>query len=600
MIVKSGSYVLAIPDLNHFARHDAETEAVARPDTASSMSSRRQRAVFKKTVMKLNGNVRWVAGLVFERNLDDGGRSFNFIPHYNVTLKNPKYAKASNGKVTNPSLDFGALADIVQEYDAFRGFRSHHIHMSIAIAAPYDREWSVANLEPSKTYNSVHLSPRFFTHFYSWWSMFSGAMSLPVRQGKLWPGVEKSSKKFGRHLATIKYNLLLSPLYISHIYKHKDAEDYGAGVVAATGLKARLDSFMFDLHQRREEFRTLVQAPEGQQNSNQNKTTGMRINQVQLDLIRTDIRAVSASIAGTGSEDVDNATADDLASYNQEYLTADLSKFTIPDNDLGWVDMDDFIELGWILPSRRHPETQILPLAFAPRFTYFRQTDHANNISGDKHRKSAFGNEPTHHCVISARNDPRRVQCQLIEQRIERVKEQVALNQHAINDQELKVVRETSDMQQESQRRLEALRNHSQFLQRKLEFLSTMHASLLERLETAASSPDNTVAEPDTDTEDEYFEADEAQNAIDPEHKHADAPPNPITDFTNDFNNRFIIHNIHLKWGNSLRNIILRYIHQVSQRRGFVYYMSRRAVKFILDVVEEQNKSRGPSTSGPD
>ena len=225
MVVKSGSYVLAIPDLNHFARHDAETEAVARPDTASSMSSRRQRAVFKKTVMKLNGNVRWVAGLVFERNMDDGGRSFNFIPHYNVTLKNPKYAKASNGKVNNKAPCSQILTNVEQEYDAFRGFRSHHIHMSIAIAAPYDREWSVANLEPSKTYNSVHLSPRFFTHFYSWWSMFSGAMSLPVRQGKLWPGVEKSSKKFGRHLATIKYNLLLSPLYMSHIYKHKDAED---------------------------------------------------------------------------------------------------------------------------------------------------------------------------------------------------------------------------------------------------------------------------------------------------------------------------------------------------------------------------------------
>ena len=99
MIVKSGSYVLAIPDLNHYARHDAETEATARPDTASSGSSRKQRAVFKKTVMKLNGNVRWVAGLVFERNLDDGQRSFNFIPHYNVTLKNPQYAKSCNGKV---------------------------------------------------------------------------------------------------------------------------------------------------------------------------------------------------------------------------------------------------------------------------------------------------------------------------------------------------------------------------------------------------------------------------------------------------------------------------------------------------------------------
>ena len=127
--------------------------------------------------------------------------------------------------------------------------------------------------------------------------MFSGTMSLPVRQGKLWPGVEKSSKKFGRHLATIKYNLLLSPLYMSHIYKHKDAEDYSAGVVSATGLKARLDSFMFDLHQRREEFRTLVQAPEGQQNSRQNKTTGMRINQTSTMRPRMILPATTKSIS---------------------------------------------------------------------------------------------------------------------------------------------------------------------------------------------------------------------------------------------------------------------------------------------------------------
>ncbi|KAF1918428.1 mitochondrial protein from FMP27-domain-containing protein [Ampelomyces quisqualis] len=579
MIVKSGSYVLAIPDLSHYARHENDAEAAQRPETSSSVSSRRQPAVFKKTVMKLNGNVRWVAGLVFERNLENDGRSFNFIPHYKVTLKNPKYANPTDGKV----------------YDAFRGFRSNHIHMSIAIAAPYDREWSVANVEASKTYNSVHLTPRFFTHFYSWWAMFSGAMSLPIRQGKLWPGVEKSSKKFGRHLATIKYNLLLSPLYMSHIYKHKDAEDYDAGVVSATGLKARLDSFMFDLHQRREDFRTLVQAPKGQEDSKQNHTTGMRINQVQLDLIKTDVRAISASIAGTDSEDVDNATEEDMASYNQEYLTADLSKFTIPDNDWGWVDMDDFIELGWILPSHQHPETQILPLAFAPRFTYFRQTDHADNISGDVNRRSAFGNEPTHHCVMSQRNDPRRVQCRLIEQRIERVEEQAAHNHRAIGDAELKVVREI-DGHAEHQQRLETLKSHAVFLQRKLEFLNSMHQSLLEKCQMNEQTATTDGGE--TDGEDEYFEAPEDHDAADAKPKENGS--GPIPDYISDFNNRFIIHNIHLKWSNSLRNIILRYIHQVSQRRGFVYYMSRRAVKFILDVVDEQNKSRGPSTSSHD
>jgi hypothetical protein len=425
--------------------------------------------------------------------------------------------------------------------------------------------------------------------------MFSGAMSLPIRQGKLWPGVEKSSKKFGRHLATIKYNLLLSPLYMSHIYKHKDAEDYGSGLVSATGLKARLDSFMFDLHQRREDFRTLVQAPKGQEDSKQNQTTGMRINQVQLDFIKTDVRAVSASIAGTDSGDIDNATEEDMASYNQESLTADLSKFTIPDNDWGWVDMDDFIELGWILPSNRHPDTQILPLAFAPRFTYFRQTDHATNVSGDANRRSSFGNEPTHHCVMSQRNDPRRVQCRLIQQRIEKVKEQAAHNQRAINDAEFKVVRELEGTE-ELRQRLDNLKNHAHVLQRKLEYLTSMHESLLERCENTERS---TVPDAgDTDGEDEYFEAQEDYEKVKPDSKGLD--PAPSTDYISDFNNRFIIHNVHLKWSNSLRNIILRYIHQVSQRRGFVYYMSRRAVKFILDVVEEQNKSRGPSTSDPD
>ncbi|KAL1647654.1 Protein SABRE [Didymella pomorum] len=575
MVVKSGSYVLAIPDLGYYARHEGDAES-SRPESSSSLSSRRQLAVFKKTVMKLNGNVRWGVGLVFERNLDSGGRSFDFIPHYNVALKNPKYAKPSNGK----------------EYDAFRGFRSHHIHMSIAIAAPYDREWSVANLEASKTYNSVHLTPRFFTHFYNWWSMFSGAMSLPVRQGKLWPGVEKSSKKFGRHLATIKYNLLLSPLYMSHIYKHKDAEEYGSGIVSATGLKARVDSFMLDLHQRREEFRTVVQAPKGKEDSKQNQTTGMRINQVQLDLIKTDVRAVSASIAGTGEEDIENATAEEAASFNQEYLSADLSKFTIPDNDWGWVDMDDFIELGWILPSDRHPETQILPLAFAPHFTYFRQTDHADNISGDVHRTSAFGNEPTHHCVMSARNDPRRIQCGLIEQRIERIKKQIEHNHNAIGEQEVKVVRELDENQKEAERRLNTFKSHALFLQRKLEFLTSMHESLLDRL---AANEANAVPEGEPDTDDEFYDANGEDPKSDTDTKGMDSKPN--IDYISDFNNRFIIHNVHLKWGNSLRNIILRYIHQVSQRRGFVYYMSRRAVKFILDVVEEQNKSRGPSTS---
>ncbi|KAI9698642.1 MAG: hypothetical protein M1836_003751 [Candelina mexicana] len=565
MAVNSGEYVLAIPDYSHQARMSTD---IADQDSQSiaSTSSFKNGALFKKVIMKLSGNVRWLAGLVFERDLDEGGRSFKFIPHYDVTLLNPGHAGApKEGK-----------------YDAFKGFRSHHIHLSLAVAAPLDRDWTVTNLKPSDNYNTTHLTPRFFTHFFSWWSMFSGAMSLPIRQGRLWPGIEKSSKKFGRHLATIKYNLLLSPLFISHIYKHKDAEDYGEDTVSATGLKVRLDSFMLDLHQRREEF-TNSQA---KGRLRPVKTTGMRINQAQLDFISADIRAVSASIAGTNADDLKRATEETLASYHQQVPSVDMSRFTIPDNDFSWIDMDDFVELDWILPAESNPETKIMPLAFAPHFTYFRQTDQEHSISGDSSRSSAFGNEPTHYCVMSHDNDPRRVQSDLIKERLNMIDEQMSNHKRSMGEHELRVVREDAKGE-ELKEQVDELHSHGSALQAKKDFLNSMLSNLSDQLNTndRQAFPDPNIPLPESErsqASEQYFGAN--VSALNSE---------PLADFVSDFNNRFIVHNMQMKWGNSLRNIILRYIHQVSQRRGFVYYMSRRAVKFILDIVDEQRKTKG-------
>ncbi|KAG9950208.1 hypothetical protein KCU85_g3600, partial [Aureobasidium melanogenum] len=560
MTVDSGDYVLAIPDYNYYARQINEDEGTDSQSGSSSTNSRKATAAFKKVVMKLSGNVQWMAGLTFEREVKNDKRSFDFCPHYKVKLRHPDYAKAPPGET----------------YDAFKDFRSHWIHGSIAISAPQDRDWNVANLQPSKNYNSVHLTPRFFTHFYNWWSLFSGVMSLPVRQGPLWGSMEKSSKKFGRHLGTIKYNLLFSPLFISHLYKHKDAEDYQNDVVSATGLKMKLDSFMLDLHQRRETFELPAT---GEKKAK--RTTAMKINQCQLDFISADIRAVSASIKGTNTSDLDKADEATLASYHTSNVThVDMSKFTIPDNDLTWIDMDDFVELDWILPAETNPATKILPLAFAPRFTYFRQTDHGDSVSGDTTRSSIFGDEPTHYCVMSKRNDPRRVQADLIESRIHRIEEQLAHNERAVGEQEVKVVR-THEGDEQLNERLRALKNHTEALQKKHEFLCELLDVLIDKLQQEDPS---IAAEIDTD---ELPDRDAEKDKLPKE------DTNPIADYTSDFNNRFVVHNAQIKWNNSLRNIILRYVHQVSQRRGFVYYMSRRAVKFILDILEEQKKS-GP------
>ena len=89
MTVNSGEYVLAIPDYRHHDRHSAER--VNDEDSLSSGSTQKNAAAFKKVIMKLSGNVQWLAGLVFERNSGGNKRSFEFEPHYNVVLKNAKY-----------------------------------------------------------------------------------------------------------------------------------------------------------------------------------------------------------------------------------------------------------------------------------------------------------------------------------------------------------------------------------------------------------------------------------------------------------------------------------------------------------------------------
>jgi hypothetical protein len=561
MTVDSGEFILAVPDFSHQARiaakHDRDSDSV------TSTDSYKRGAAFKKVVMKLSGNVQWLAGLMFERNLEEPGRrSFDFEPHYKVILKEPQYAKAPLGL----------------EYDAFRGFRSHHIHMSIAVKAPVDREWSVSNMEKSQSYNTVHLTPRFFYHFFTWWSMFGGTMSLPIRQGKLWPGIEKSSKKFGRHLATIKYNLLLAPLFLSHIYKHKDAEDYAEDVVSATGIKMRLDSFMLDVHQRREYFHT-----QDKGRKTQGKTSAMKMHQAQLDLLSADIRAVSASIAGTTPEDLQKASAPVTLGSQADIGSTDLSHFEIPDNDFSWIDMDDFVELDWILPSEANPETKILPLAYTPRFTYFRQTDHGDTISGDPDRTSAFGAENTHFCIMSKDDDPRRVQCELIQKRLNQIDEQMETQRKALGDAELRRIQDENNSTLRAD--LDQLHKHGDVLHDKRLFLESMMRRMNMRIQT-----DNKRAVPDGDAD--VDSGGETPSPRDNDTETEGMDTNPSADFISDFNNRFVIHNMQLKWNNLLRNIVLRYIHQVSQRRGFVYYLSRKAVKFILDIVEEQSKTK--------
>lgn len=75
--------------------------------------------------------------------------------------------------------------------------------------------------------------------------------------------------------------------------------------------------------------------------------------------------------------------------------------------------------------------------------------------------------------------------------------------------------------------------------------------------------------------------------------------PTPAPGENQHFKNRFIVHNLQLKWHNDVRNIIFNYIHQISRKRGFMYYMSQRAIKFLSDVIHERSMAQDESHSKP-
>jgi hypothetical protein len=108
--VDSDEFILAIPD---FTKEPLETDDFTDHENSFQSSrvvshDRSRNAVFQKVIMKLNGGVRWIAGLVFERrcppncqgcNGNRKCRSFDFIPHYNVHLKTPNFCQHPDGEV---------------------------------------------------------------------------------------------------------------------------------------------------------------------------------------------------------------------------------------------------------------------------------------------------------------------------------------------------------------------------------------------------------------------------------------------------------------------------------------------------------------------
>jgi hypothetical protein len=267
------------------------------------------------------------------------------------------------------------------------------MHGSLSIISPRDSS-------SKDGYNTVHLSPKAFAHFFSWWRLFSGVMSIPLRQGSLFPSVERAPKKFNRHLATLKYQLDLSPLYLAHTYRRKDSADYAKRTTTITGIKARLDRLTLDLHQRKEEKVIILKELQTKR-----RAMHMGINKARVDFESTDLRALAATIPDMSPEELHELShSRDAPEEVEGWGTKTIE--LVNDDDLDWIDKDDFVEVDVLLP-KTEPVGRVWPLAYGSRFTYYRSTDATSETSMDKSGvpdsiSYQFGSEDSHHCLMNA------------------------------------------------------------------------------------------------------------------------------------------------------------------------------------------------------
>ncbi|KAG4301807.1 hypothetical protein PCK1_001783 [Pneumocystis canis] len=570
MVINSDEFLLAIPDFTRQAQilMNWPNTLISTYDDITNNIYQKNSVHFQKIIMKLKGGVKWTAGLVFEQHCNDmcqkcNGkyqcRIFDFKPHYEIMSRAPKFSFLENGK----------------KYDTFDGFRSHYLHGSLSIICPLDlSSIGLKSNNNFKSYNSIHLTPKVFQHFFNWWSLFNGIMSFPLKTGKLFPFTYTSKKKIGRYLATFKYKLELSPLFLSHIYNYRTDSDWVDKTFTSIGIKGRTEYFTLDIHQKKEEKDVRLK-----QLDKIRKNTNIIINKAAINSTSTDLRVILSRFNEIDSEDSNEIEFNSQKNHDFKinFQKNNLGNFST-DDDLKWIDIDDFIDLGLDASIKGGPIFQILPLAYIPQFTYFRETNNNHNDLDSQNicllSKYRFGNEDTHYCLLNKKKDPSDIQVELIQKRQNEIIEQIDKNKNKLNYIENVITKKFKATVLKPQ--YEKIMNENTLLFNKYNFINTilLHINAEQnnklRVDKVNAAIDNSFI---SNHIHEGFQA----MSRDTNFEH----------FT-DFNNRFFVYNIQLKWYNSVRNILLAYIHQVTQRKGFVYYMSQRAVKFITNLIKEQ------------
>ncbi|KAL0080005.1 golgi-body localization protein domain-containing protein [Phycomyces blakesleeanus] len=536
---------------------------------------------FSKILLKLSGGICMGIGCHLERvcspNLDGCGcqgnamedrkcRLLHFLPHYNVKFMTPSAVEK--------------LGDS-DNYDAYAGFRSHFIHFSISIVKLKIEEDKEADLDVVSM-NSMHLTPNTLDHFGAWFRLFGGAMNYPTRSGTLYPKLDvRPTKKFSKHMSTMKYKIMVGPLMIGYFYK--DENEPGSSLSVddlgdCVGLKALVSSFNVDMHQRRE-----VVHQTGLNVDNKQLKANWPLHEAEVQLKNVDMRAVRASYRKKqpmediiGESGLPSSTIDTSSVFSSDSSRADCfedwdEKSNEDSTPPEWVDLDDFVELHMPTP-KVEPKVQVLPFAFSPYLYYLKQN---NRDDVEKYRYL----HKTHDCILGTAVETREVQMSLLQERSDNIDLQIRKHQARLHNVESRLSGRSDDND---------LLNESRAIVEKTEMLFEKRGILQRYLrELSTESMPNVAHNGHTDTaaysSSMIFGHDSLMK---------------WENLMGYFRQRYIVHNAQILWNNSIRNIIYHLLDVQAHKRALTYYMSARAVKFLRDMNETHRQNQRNEMGG--
>ncbi|CAI4047253.1 Fmp27p SKDI_12G4820 [Saccharomyces kudriavzevii IFO 1802] len=384
----------------------------------------------------------------------------------------------------------------------------------------------------NSAYNAMQLSPNGFKAFFIWWKSFSG--NFPVRRGPLF-GLQSISPKFGEHLYTISYHADVSPLFINYMYHNADADQIlrknYSKIAEFIGLKAKASHFVMDLHQRKE---VLTEYQAG---------LNIRRRVMKLKFLAGDVVC----------QDVDVRTASGEFTKLNYIEEKEDAEYDIFDNDMSWLDITDFQDAFFINPENYVPRIKIMPFGFSPQFAYQKRASYADKYQVDPQTCkpiTPFDNRVSHNCTLGHNVSLR---ADLVEKRVTILKNFKEKLEKNIEENR------TAGMSDEN---LKDLLSKANFSVKNAELL-------LEDFET-------------------IFEKQGSEQTEKPFHFESLNLLKATKKTMKQFENRFFIFNVLLKWNEDARSAVLKFLYHANLTSEFASLASGRGLREFEDTIKQR------------